>query len=144
MPQKAEVLHQGIVALGGTENIQQTEKKHDKKRRPQLPANKSIRGRLAVAQLRDADGGSEKDAIKNVNLITRKRAPEAELLNESQIASEMIKGVAETGCGKYCTHQAKLVMFLEEPKEEWVEKNVDEQFLKIEIVAIEKFRDGAG
>ena len=61
-----------------------------------------------MTQLRNADGGGKKKAVKEVHLITCKGAAQSEFLNEPQITHEMVEGIAKARSGKYRANEPKL------------------------------------
>lgn len=142
MPDKTKVHGQGIVPVGRTKNIQETEKEQDEERWPQLSANESGRRRLAVTQLRNADSGGKKKAVKEVHLITFNGAAQSEFLNEPQITHEMVEGIAKARSGKYRANEPKLRPFFEVSQKKRVEKDINKQFLEIEIISVEELRNG--
>lgn len=107
-----------------------------------MSANESRRRGLAVTQLRNADGGGKKEAVKEIHLITYKGAAQSKFLNEPQITHEMVEGIAKARSGKYRANEPKLRLFFEVSQKKRVEKDINKQFLEIEIIPVEELRKG--
>jgi hypothetical protein len=69
------------------------------------------------------------------------RLPETEFLDIVQVREKVIESVSEARRGKRRSEQTQAPPSFEVTHEGWVEKEIDEQLLKIKVVAVPKFGD---
>ena len=88
---------------------------------------------------RDADG--EYESIKRVRLKPHYRPDNAKFRHQFNISHEVEDHIANARSHERCKERSPSLPFAEASKKGRIEKEINEQLLEIEIIAIPKLRD---
>src|SRR5579872_915789 len=135
MRQESETLLNWISLVGVVEDAQHAKEEAYAYRWNEALADPST-WFVTLTHLRDTDAKRQNQGVEDVRMKSGESAPEAEIVDVTEIAEEVEESVAESGGCDGGGEKTPASPFLKVAHECGIEETVDQQFLEIVVVAV--------